>query len=140
MAAFFFVIARDLDSQASSESRMELTWSVVPIIGIIGLIAGGVTAVFGFRKKEKPMLIETVDGTLKQDWTRTGKIDFFVRELGSASPQLLILRVEDRRIMETIMGQDVVELRWRLASLEEAKEVVVSWNASKKSAEDGDMR
>jgi len=28
------------------------------------------------------------------------------------------------------MGQDIVQLRWRLATLEEAKEVVICWNAS----------
>jgi hypothetical protein len=119
---------------------MELPWSVAPIVGVIGLVAGGVIAVFGLRKKEeKAALIETVDGVLKQDWTRTGKIDFFIRAIESASPQMLVLRVEEKKITETVMGQDVVELRWRLATLEEAKEVVMCWNASQ-SATEGDQR
>jgi hypothetical protein len=119
---------------------MELSWIIAPIIGVAGLIAGGVIAVFGFRKRQpKVVVVETVDGILKQDWTRTGKIDFFVRAIESASPQLLILRVEERRVTETVTGQDVVELRWRLATVEEAKEVVVCWNASK-SAEGEDRR
>jgi hypothetical protein len=123
------------------ELSMELSpWIVVPIIGIVGLVAGGVIAMFGFRKmEEKPVVVETVDGTLKQDWTRTGKIDFFVRSLESVSPQVLILRVEEMKITETVMGQDVAELRWRLATLEEAKEVVACWNSSK-SAEYLDRR
>src|ERR1700736_3326680 len=119
---------------------MELSWIIAPIIGVVGLIAGGVIAVFGFRKRQpKVVVVETVDGILKQDWTRTGKIDFFVKAIESASPQLLILRVEERRVTETVTGQDVVELRWRLATVEEAKEVVVCWNASK-SADGEDRR
>jgi hypothetical protein len=119
---------------------MELSWIIAPIICVAGLIAGGVIAVFGFRKRQpKVVVVETVDGILKQDWTRTGKIDFFVRAIESASPQLLILRVEERRVTETVTGQDVVELRWRLATVEEAKEVVVCWNASK-SAKGEDRR
>ena len=38
-------------------------------------------------------------------------------------------RVEEKRVTENAMGQDVVELRWRLATLEEAKELVICWNA-----------
>jgi hypothetical protein len=48
-----------------------------------------------------------------------------------ASPQTPILRVEEKTIIENAMGQDVVQLRWRLANLEEAKEVVVCRNARK---------
>ena len=74
----------------------------------------------------------SVDAVLvKQDWTQTGNIDFHVPALDSSSPQQMILRVEEKRIIENAMGQDVTQLRWRLASLEEAKEVVVCWNASK---------
>jgi hypothetical protein len=113
-------------------------WGVVPVIGIIGLIAGGLIAVFGMRKKDTPALVDTVDGALKQDWTRTGKIDFFTRDMEGTSRPMLVLRVEERKITETVMGQDVVELRWRLATLEEAKDVVVCWNASK--APEGEER
>lgn len=84
----------------------------------------------GFHKKEqKPAAFGHVDGVLKQDWTRTGNIDFHAPALESAAPQPLTLRVEEKKITENAMGQDVVELRWRLATLEEAKEVVVCWNA-----------
>ena len=42
-----------------------------------------------------------------------------------------MLRVEEKKITENAMGQDIVQLRWRLATLDEAKEVVVCWNAAK---------
>ncbi len=87
---------------------------------------------FGLRKKAPTSVsFDDVDGVLKQDWTRTGNIDFHARSLDSASPQQLILRIEESKIVENAMGQDVVQLRWRLATLEEAKEVVARWNASK---------
>lgn len=102
---------------------------VIIIIAAVGVIAGGLVMAFGFRKTEqKSAAFGMIDGVLKQDWTRTGNIDFHAAELDSASPQPLTLRVEERRVTENAMGQDVVELRWRLATLEEAKELVVCWN------------
>jgi hypothetical protein len=110
---------------------MEFGWGLVAIIiGVIGVAVGGVIIMSGFRRKEvKPASFGHVDGVMKQDWTRTGNIDFHAAALESAYPQPLTLRVEEKKITENAMGQDVVELRWRLATLEEAKEVVVCWNA-----------
>lgn len=105
---------------------MDLVWVMVAIVGVV---VGGVIMVFGFRKTEpKPAVFDQIDGVMKLDWTRTGSIDFHAAELDSASPQPLTLRVEEKRITENAMGQDIVELRWRLATLEEAKEIVVCWN------------
>jgi hypothetical protein len=107
---------------------MDFVWVIVAVIGVV---VGGLIMVFGFRKNEqKPMAaFDHVNGIMKQDWTRTGNIDFHASALESPSPQPLTLRVEERRVTENAMGQDVVELRWRLATLEEAKEIVVCWNA-----------
>jgi len=105
---------------------MEFAWG---IIALIGIVVGGLIMMFGFAKKEqKPAAFGHVDGVVKQEWTRTGNIDFHATALESASPQPLILRIEEKKITENAMGQDIVELRWRLATLEEAKEVVVCWN------------
>jgi hypothetical protein len=108
---------------------MDFAW-VILAIAIAGVIAGGLIMAFGFRKTEqKSMPFDQIEGVLKQDWTRTGNIDFHAAALESASPQPLTLRVEEKRITENAMGQDVVELRWRLATLEEAKDLVVCWNS-----------
>ena len=105
---------------------MELAWSVVAIVGVV---VGGLIMIFGFRKKEqKSASSGDIDGVVKQDWTRSGNIDFHAAALESTSPQLLVLRVEDKKVTENAMGQDIAQLRWRLATLEEAKEVVVFWN------------
>jgi hypothetical protein len=105
------------------------TW-IILAIAAIGVIAGGLTMAFGFRKTDqKPATFAQINGVLKQEWTRTGNIDFHAAALESPSPQPLTLRVEEKRVTENAMGQDVVELRWRLATLEEAKELVVCWNS-----------
>jgi hypothetical protein len=110
---------------------MEPIW-VILAIAAIGVIVGGAIMAFGFGKGDKkPAVFGQIDGVLKQDWTRTGNIDFHAAALESVSPQPLTLRVEERRVTENAMGQDVVELRWRLATLDEAKELVVCWNASR---------
>jgi hypothetical protein len=108
---------------------MDFAW-IILAIAIAGVIAGGLIMAFGFRKTEhKPLAFGQIEGALKQDWTRTGNIDFHAAALESASPQPLTLRVEEKRVTENAMGQDVVELRWRLATLEEAKELVICWNS-----------
>jgi hypothetical protein len=84
--------------------------------------------VYALRRKVAKRDSLDVIGILKQDWTRTGNIDFRVEELESASPQVCVLRVEERKILENAMGQDTVQLRWRLATLQDAKEIVVHWN------------
>src|SRR5258708_4946623 len=56
---------------------------------------------------------------------RTGNIDFYASALESSSPQPLRLLVEETRVTEGAVGQDIAELRWRLATLEEGKELVV---------------
>ncbi len=102
-----------------------LTW----VIGAIGVLVGAPIMIFGCRKTDqKPVAFGQTQGALKQDWMRTGNIDFYASGLDSTSPQPLRLRVEEKRVTESAAGQDVVELRWRLATLEEGKELVVCWN------------
>ena len=103
-----------------------LTWAIVAI----GVLVGGLFMMFGFRKTDhKPMAFGRIDRALKQDWMRTGNIDFHVSAVESPSPQPLRLLVEEKRVTEGAVGQDVAELRWRLATLQEGKELVVCWNA-----------
>src|SRR5579864_3387821 len=105
-------------------------WSIVVVVAIAVAAAMIGYGIYTFRKKDEPdPLYGTVTGTLKEDWTRTGNIDFQAGALESASPQQLVLRVEEKKIMENSMGQEVTQLRWRLATVEEAKEVVACWNA-----------
>jgi hypothetical protein len=102
-----------------------LTWVIVAI----GALVGGPIMMFGYRTTDrKPVALGQIGGALKQDWMRTGNIDFHTSVLESSLPQPLRLRVEEKRVTESAAGQDVVELRWRLATLQEGKELVLCWN------------
>jgi hypothetical protein len=107
-----------------------LAWSIIAVLGIAVAAAMIGYGIYTFRKKDEPdPLYGNVAGKLKEHWTRTRNIDFHLVTLESNSPQQLILRVEERKVVENSMGQEVIQLRWRLATVEEAKEVVACWNA-----------
>jgi hypothetical protein len=103
--------------------------SLAWVILAFGVSLGVLIMIFGFRKADiKPQPFGQPDGVAKEDWTRTGALDFHFATYESSSLQPLRLWVEEKRIIESAVGQDVVQLRWRLATVEEGKELVVCWN------------
>jgi DNA-binding transcriptional regulator of glucitol operon len=72
-------------------------------------------------------------GVVKHDWLPTGRIDFATR-LDAATEQSqerqdeFKLLVEERRIVESIAGNENLEIQWRLATLSEAKAVVTQYH------------
>ena len=71
-------------------------------------------------------------GVVKRDWVPTGRIDFATRLFGnledSDQPSDFWLIVEERRIVESITGNENLEIQWRLATLNEAKVVVAQYH------------
>jgi hypothetical protein len=71
-------------------------------------------------------------GVVKYDWVPTGRIDFATHLEGNAEeadqPNEFKLLVEDRRIVESIAGNENLEIQWRLATLKEAKAVVTHYH------------
>ena len=71
-------------------------------------------------------------GVVKRDWVPTGRIDFATHlngDLGDYDyPCEFKLLVEERRIVETITGNENLEIQWRLATLSEAKAVVTQYH------------
>ena len=71
-------------------------------------------------------------GVVKRDWVTTGRIDFATRLNGDASdpnqPNEFKLLVEERRIVESLAGNENLEIQWRLATLKEAKTVVTQYH------------
>jgi hypothetical protein len=69
---------------------------------------------------------------VKRDWKATGLIDFATRLNGDASdanqPNEFKLLVEERRIVESLAGNENLEIQWRLATLKEAKAVVTQYH------------
>jgi len=71
-------------------------------------------------------------GVVKHDWVPTGRIDFATHLNGNAEeadqPNEFKLLVEERRIVESIAGNENLEIQWRLATLKEAKAVVTQYH------------
>ncbi|MFZ0024925.1 MAG: hypothetical protein WAZ97_06985 [Pseudolabrys sp.] len=71
-------------------------------------------------------------GVVKRDWVPTGRIDFATHLNGNAEdaeqPNDFKLLVEERRIVESIAGNENLEIQWRLATLKEAKAVVTQYH------------
>ena len=71
-------------------------------------------------------------GVVKRDWITTGRIDFATRLNGDGTdadqPSEFKLLVEERRIVESIAGNENLEIQWRLATLKEAKAVVSQYH------------
>jgi hypothetical protein len=72
-------------------------------------------------------------GVVKHDWLSTGRIDFATRldaatEQNQEQQDEFKLLVEERRIVESIAGNENLEIQWRLATLTEAKTVVTQYH------------
>ena len=71
-------------------------------------------------------------GVVKHDWVPTGRIDFATHLNGNAEdadqPNDFKLLVEERRIVESIAGNENLEIQWRLATLKDAKAVVTQYH------------
>jgi len=71
-------------------------------------------------------------GVIKRDWVATGRIDFatqFSTNPGdNDQPTEFKLLVEERRIVESIAGNENLEIQWRLATLREAKSVITQYH------------
>jgi hypothetical protein len=69
---------------------------------------------------------------IKRDWVATGRIDFATHLNGDPAeadhPSEFKLLVEERRIVESIAGNENLEIQWRLATLKEAKAVVTQYH------------
>ena len=72
-----------------------------------------------------------VKGVVKRDWVPTGRIDFATKLNGiddPSQPSEFKLLVEERRIIESIAGNENLEIQWRLATLKETKAVVTQYH------------
>ena len=71
------------------------------------------------------------EGVVKRDWVPTGRIDFATKLNGNddpSQPSEFKLLVEERRIIESIAGNENLEIQWRLATLQETKAVVTQYH------------
>ena len=108
------------------------------VMALIPLVIAGVLiwvylrSTQGASTAEKKESKAAYQGVVKKDWVATGRIDFATQE-GSGSgdpvqPAEFRLLVEERRIVESIAGNENLEIQWRLASLKEAKVVIAHYH------------
>ncbi|HVQ81847.1 MAG TPA: hypothetical protein VMS82_18240 [Pseudolabrys sp.] len=72
-----------------------------------------------------------VKGVVKRDWVPAGRIDFATKLDGNddpSQPSEFKLLVEERRIIESVAGNEHLEIQWRLATLKEATAVVTQYH------------
>jgi hypothetical protein len=109
---------------------VEALWIVLVLI----VVAITAIVVFPFvvtrmevQKKTNPQ------GVVKHDWLPTGRIDFATRleDVNDQSKDKtgeFKLLVEEHRVVESIAGNENLEIQWRLATLSEAKAVVTQYH------------
>ncbi len=112
-----------------------LMWLVWLILLLIALTVATIFAYpFAMRAFQKESSRKTPQhGVIKHDWLPTGRIDFATRldvvnAQNKEQPSELKLLVEERRIVESIAGNENLEIQWRLATLSEAKAVVTQYH------------
>ena len=72
-----------------------------------------------------------IKGVVKRDWVPTGRIDFATKINGNDDPNQpseFKLIVEERRIIESVAGNEHLEIQWRPATLKEAKAVITQYH------------
>jgi hypothetical protein len=122
-----------------SESERTETMAEALLI-TLALIVVAIATILGF-----PYVVRHMDdwnnrspqtspqGVVKHDWLPTGRIDFTTRvedvpDQSKDKPGDFKLLVEERRIVESLAGNENLEIQWRLATLSEAKAVVTQYH------------
>jgi hypothetical protein len=90
------------------------------LVVVIGLLI-----VFKPKSKRRPGTIGTASDS--KEWVLTGRIDF----VDPHSIGELVLQVEETRIVSSPSGVEHREIRWRRATLDEGKMVLVSYHAQR---------
>ena len=99
-------------------------WVWFSVAGVSAVLVGSVAAYkFAYKSRDNDAISDEQDG-----WIPTGRIDFS----NSQSTGIFILRAEDCRIVDSSVGHR--EVRWRTATLDEAKSVVVAYHAQRNLA------
>ena len=109
-----------------------MQWETIPDLWI-WLSAAAVFVVFVAAiaarslRKPKPHDKTKSNAAAQNGWMATGRIDF----VDPQSKGEFILQVEETRIVDTMGGVEHREIRWRRATLDEAKTVLVSYHVQR---------
>ena len=96
-------------------------WFWFSAAGLFAVLVGVFTA-YSFYKSRPRRAIRNQQED--DGWTPTGRVDFI--DDGSNN---FILQAEDTRIVDSVSGVEHRQIRWRKATLDEARAVVVAYHA-----------
>jgi hypothetical protein len=108
----------------------DLTWDALLhawpwFVAAAGVCVVAVGLFIALKPESKRQLETTTDAADKTEWTLTRRIDLADPELGGS----FVLEVEESRISISPTGVEHREIRWRRATLPEAKMVLESYHA-----------
>ncbi len=113
--------------------------SEYPDLLMYGLLFAAVLAAIvllcSFLEKRLKNSNKSYQGVVKREWRPTGRIDFATSagdDVGNVGnneqPQEFRLLVEEQRIVESIAGNEILEIQWRHATLRDAKTIVTQYH------------
>jgi hypothetical protein len=116
----------------------DLTWDAAlqawPWFGAAAVVFAVAVGLFiALKPKPKRQPEMAADAADQMEWTLTGRIDLADPELAGA----FVLEVEESRISVSPAGVEHREIRWRRATLPEAKMVLESYHAHQNLAMSG---
>jgi hypothetical protein len=106
-------------SDASSSSIFWMVLAIALIVAVVGFIVA--------RRASADPTVAAEMAKIAQDWIPTGRIDFAgpsMDESAADVPAAFYLQAEDIRLLISFSGIERKEIRWRKATLNEAKRVV----------------
>ena len=103
-------------------------WPWFAVAGLLVVVIGAFAAYYFYQPT--PKTDDPIRNQQNGGWTPTGRIDF----TDPNSTGNFILQVEETRIDESIGGVEHRAIRWRRATLDEAKRVIVAYHAQRNLA------
>ncbi len=104
--------------------------SYVPYVACAAIALGVIGLALPYRKPRQTQPMDTDPCKVVSDWRPTGKLDF--TQTGSDAAPRFYLQTEEYRVLQSLSGTKHVEVRWRPATLDEAKRIA-SWNNSRET-------
>jgi hypothetical protein len=102
-------------------------WPWFAAAAVLVVLVGAFVAYNFYKPKLQP---DDPIQNQQEGWSPTGRIDFIDRQSNGD----FVLQVEDTRIADSVSGVEHREIRWRKATLDEAKRVIVAYHAQRNLA------
>jgi hypothetical protein len=135
-----FSIHPERGGESKTEGGKEMVYVLITCVLFLIMLSASAFLIYRFFPTAFPAAFPAFwrhahapnQGVIKRDWVATGRIDFATslttNPADNDQPTEFRLLVEERRIVESIAGNEHLEIQWRLATLREAKSVVTQYH------------